>query len=216
MSSKQYNLLNQIKESYVSDIPKIDNNMCLKYLSYIIIYILFIISFYCVYNKNVSLLGILLLYLTNIIYSIFTVKDLLESQKKNTNQLITFIIFSIVLINVLSSTVIISTLKSLHATYAKNEENIQISSKSRKLISIYIAMWITVIIFLFILCTFYFIEPPVFMFFDYNFNNKSVSPMLLLISFFLKVILSVGGVGLSGYMMYLATIFSSSKIKTIE
>ena len=215
MSSNVYNLQNQLREP-ITNIPKIDNNICLKYLSYIVIYILFIISFYCVYNKNVSLLGILLLYLTNVIYSIFTVKDLLESQKKNTNQLITLIIFSIVVINIVSSSVIISTLKSLHATYSKKEENIQISSKSRKLISIYIALWITVIVLLFILCSFYFLEPPTFTFFDYNFNNKGVSPMLLLLSFFLKVILSVGGLGLSGYMMYISTIFSSSKIKIIQ
>ena len=218
MSSPLFNLISEYQKqnAALKNVKPLDSKSCSRYITYFMVYLSFIVSFYCVYKKSVYLLGVLLLYLTNIIYSILLTKDLFESPKKNTDQVITMIIFSIIVLNAVSSTIVISTIRAIHLNYSKKDEQIQISKKTRALLSVYIAMFITTIIILFFLSIFYFIEPLDVRFFNYNFNGKTISPYLLLISFIIKILTSMTAVGLSGYMIFASTVFSNTKIKSID
>jgi len=218
MSSPLYNLVSEYRR--LSAIPKnikpLNSGDCLRYITYAAVYISFVIAFYCVYKKQVYLLGVILLYLTNVVYSVLVTKDLLESPKKNTHQIITMIIFSIIVLNIVSSTIVVSTIHSLHLNYSKNDEQIQVAKKTRIMLSVYIAMFIATIVILFVLSAFYFVEPPDVAFFDYNFNGRTVTPFFLIIAFIVKIISSMAALALSGYMVVASTVFSNIKTKTID
>ena len=69
---------------------------CKSFMTYGMLFILYIISFFCIYKASVSLFGMLLLYVINIIYSLIVVKDIFGSEKAN--QIISLVIFIIMFI----------------------------------------------------------------------------------------------------------------------
>lgn len=189
---------------------------CLSYLSYMAAFVVFIISGISIYTQATSLLGVLLLYLTNVIYSILFLKDLISSEKMNSSDIIAFVFIATMGLNIASSTIVIMTLRKLHATYVINDESIQLSDKSRNIISLYLTLWIVTIIMIWVLFAFYFIEPVSQPFFDYKFIGQKISPLFLFGGFLIKVIFSLASLGMSGYMVYLAKIFSDVKSRTLD
>jgi hypothetical protein len=189
---------------------------CLSIISYAASFAVFILAMVFIYYKSTSLLGVLLLYLVNFIFSILVLKDLFSSQKSNTNSLISFIIIATVVLNVTSSTIIIITFRKLRVTYLKNDESIKLSDKSRNLISLYLTMWISTIVMLWVLFAFYFIEPITEPFFNYMFIGQEVSPLFMFFGFIIKTSFSLLSLAMSGYMVYLAKTFSDIKSKTID
>jgi hypothetical protein len=189
---------------------------CLSYLSYMAAFVLFIISGISIYTQETSLLGVLLLYLTNVIYSILFLKDLLSSEKMNSSDIIAIVFIAIMSLNMVSSTIVIMTFRKLHVTYLLNDESIQLSDKSRNIISLYLTLWIVTIIMLWVLFAFYFIEPVSQPFFDYKFIGQEISPLFMFGGFLIKVIFSLASLGMSGYMVYLAKIFSDVKSRTLD
>jgi hypothetical protein len=106
-------------------------------------------------------------------------------------------------------------LRKMHATYVKNNEDIKLSEKNRKIITSYMAAFISTIVFVWVLIMFYFIEPSDRDFFSLNVtspistnDNYVISPWLVLSTLFLKIVLSISGLALSGYMVFLSTIFT--------
>jgi len=189
---------------------------CLSYLSYLAIFVVFVMSSVTIYNNSTSLLGVLLLYLTNVIYSILFAKDIVSSEKLNISGPIAFVFIATLILNLVSSTMIILTFRKLHATYLKNNETIDLSDKSRNLISLYLTLWIATIIMLWVLFAFYFIEPLSEPFFNYQFIGQDLSPTFMFMGFIIKAIFSISSLGISGYMVYLAKMFSDVKIKTLD
>jgi hypothetical protein len=189
---------------------------CLSYLSYFAVFVVFMISGATIYNNSTSLLGVLLLYLVNVVYSILFAKDILSSEKANVSGAIVFVVISVLILNVASSTMIIMTFRKLHATYLKNDEKIELSDKSRNIISLYLTLWIITIVMLWVLFAFYFIEPLSSPFFDYQFIGRELSPIFMLMGFILKIVFSLSSLGISGYMVYLAKLFSDVKLKTLD
>lgn len=189
---------------------------CLSYLSYMTAFVVFIISGISIYTQATSLLGVLLLYLTNVIYSILFLKDLLSSEKMNSSDIIAIVFIAIMSLNMVSSTIVIMTFRKLHVTYLLNDESIQLSDKSRNIISLYLTLWIVTIIMLWVLFAFYFIEPVSQPFFDYKFIGQEISPLFMFGGFLIKVIFSLASLGMSGYMVYLAKIFSDVKSRTLD
>lgn len=191
---------------------------CLSYLTYFIIFIVYIISFVCIYNTQASLLGVLLLYLVNIVYSIFVIKDIGNPVIGNnkSNQIIAFILFSIFAMNAISSSLIINNLRLLNAKYSIVNEQIKLSGENKKILSIYVACFISTVVFLWVLTSFYFIEPNDTDFFSFQFINRNmivndssveINPFLVFLSFIIKISTSVAGLSLSGFMVYLSTKF---------
>jgi hypothetical protein len=189
---------------------------CLSIISYMASFAVFIMASVFIYYKSTSLLGVLLLYLENFIYSIFVLKDIFTSAKSNTNSAISFIIIATLVLNVTSSTIIIMTFRKLHVTYLKNEESIKLSIKSGNLISLYLTLWIVTTVMIWVLFAFYFIEPIDKPFFNYMFIGQELSPLFMFLGFIIKSVFSLLSLGISGYMVYLAKSFSDIKSKTID
>jgi hypothetical protein len=189
---------------------------CLSIISYIASFSVFILASVFIYYKATSLLGVLLLYLVNFIYSILVLKDIFTSAKSSTNSLISFVIIATLVLNVTSSTMIIMTFRKLRVTYLKNDESIQLSDKSRNLISVYLTMWIVTTAMIWVLFAFYFIEPIEKPFFNYMFIGQELSPLFMFLGFMIKTVFSLSSLGMSGYMVYLAKTFSDIKSKTIN
>ena len=189
---------------------------CMSYVSYLATFAVFILAGITVYNKSISLLGVLLLYLVNVVYSILFAKDIFSSEKSNTNGIISIMIIAVLGLNIASSTMIIMTFRKLQVTYLKNNETIQMSDKSRNLISLYLTLWIATIIMVWVLFAFYFIEPITEPFFNYQFIGQELSPVFMFMGFVIKSVFSFGSLGISGYMVYLAKMFSDVKLKTLE
>jgi hypothetical protein len=189
---------------------------CLSYLSYVAAFTLFIVSGVAIYTRATSLLGVLLLYLTNAIYSILFLKDLISSEKMKTSDAIAFVFIATMALNIVSSTMVIMTFRKLHANYLKNDATIDLSQKTRNIISLYLTLWLATIILLWVLFAFYFIEPISQPFFDYNFIGREINPLFMFTGFFIKVASSLASLGISGYMIYLAKLFSDVKSKTVD
>jgi hypothetical protein len=189
---------------------------CLSLLSYMATFTIFIISGFAIYTQSTSLLGILLLYLTNAIYSILFLKDLITSEKMNTSDIIAFVFIATISLNIVSPTMVIMTFRKLHANYLKDDSEIKLSDKTRNIISLYLTLWIATIIMLWVLSAFYFIEPVTRPFFDYNFIGQEINSLFMFVGFFIKVVLSLASLGMSGYMVYLAKLFSDVKSRTLD
>lgn len=186
---------------------------CFPIISYLIIGVVYIMSFYCIYKRNVALLGALLLYIINLIFSIFITKDMLLSGRSE--EIITFIIIAIFGLNTASSSLVMMTLKTLHAKYTKNNENVKLSPGNRARVSKYFAMFMCTIVFSWFLLFFYFAGDMQKPYFNYVFVGQSTSPIILVIILFLKVALSITSLGLSGYMVYLGNDLSKLKRKQL-
>ena len=187
---------------------------CLPIISYLIIGVVYIMSFYCLYKRNVALLGALLLYIINLFFTIFITKDMLLSERSEES--ITFIIIAILALNMASSSLVIMMLRTLHAKYTKNNENVKLSTVNRAKLSKYFAMFICTIVFVWVLVFFYFSGDMSRMYFDYVFIGQSTSPEILMVKLFLKVVLSIAGLGMSGYMVYLGNNLSKLKRKQLN
>jgi len=175
-------------------------------LNYIIFFIIFVMAFISIYVRNSALIAITLLYVINIVYSMVVIKDMFLSEKSE--QLITFIITAILVLNAVSSTLVVFTFKSLHSKFNKKKEEIKLSSNSKKQTSVYFTMFITTIAFTWFLAMFYFGEDGSANFFDYNFVGKPLPPKLLMLIFILKISTCIAGLGLSAYMVFLSDRFS--------
>ena len=188
---------------------------CLTFTSYVLSFVVFIMAIFTIYNTSVSLFGIILLYMINIIYSILLAKDLFSFPKIDISPSIVFILSAVLGLNIASSTVVMLTIRKINADHAKENKKMELSQKSRNTLSIYIAGWIFTIIMVWILSGFYFIEPIDKSFFSYEFIGQEVSPLLVLIGFIIKSGLSLVAMAISGYMVYKAKQFSDIKTKLL-
>lgn len=178
-------------------------------ITYFIFFILFVMAFIAIYIRNSALVGITLLYVVNIVYSMILIKDMFLSKKSE--QIITFIISAILVLNAISSTLVVFTFKGLHAKFNQKKETLKLSDKSKKQMSVYFTMFITTIAFIWFLVMFYFGEGGAVNFFNYMFVGKSIPPKLLVLIFILKISICIAGLGLSAYMVFLSDQFSKLK-----
>ena len=191
-----------------------DNKNCLPVISYTLFIVVYIMSFICIYKRNVVLLGVMLLYIINIIYSVFLIKDMFLWKKSE--QIITFIISAILVLNMASSSLIIMTLRTLHAKYSKNNETIKLSPQNRARISKYFTMFICTIVFVWVLAMYYFVEGESVEYFSFVFIGQNASPSMLVTKFLMKIALSITSLGLSGYMVYLANKLSKLRRSQLQ
>jgi len=182
---------------------------CFPIIAYFMFFIIYVAAFIALYVRNSALVGIVLLYVINLVYSIFVIKDMFLSKKSE--QIITVIILAILVLNAVSSTMVMFTLKTLHSKFNKDQETMKLSDKSKKMVSTYFTMFITTIAFTWFLALFYFGESHNTNFFDYIFVGKIIPPRMLMIIFILKICICGAGLGLSGYMVFLANKFSKLK-----
>jgi hypothetical protein len=188
---------------------------CLTFVSYIVTILIFIIAMYAVYSPQISFLGVVLLYFINIIYSVLLAKDLFGSPKSVSSPAILFIMIAVLGLNFASSTIVILSLQKIRSEYAKYEKKMELSNKTRNTLSFYVAGWIATIVMLWILSIFYFVEPPELSFFSYEFIDKEIGPLFMLIGFLIKVVSAMASLGISSYMIFLANSFLGAKSRII-
>jgi len=192
----------------------IDTKGCFPVISYVLFIVVYIMSFVCIYKRNVALLGVVLLYVINIIYSVFLIKDMFLWTKSE--QIITFIISAILILNLASSSLIIMTFRTLHAKYNKNNETIKLSPQNTDRISQYFTMFICTIVFVWVLAMYYFVEGENVDYFSFAFVGQNASPAMLMTKFLMKISLCITSLGLSGYMVYLANKLSKLRRSQLQ
>ena len=192
----------------------IDTKGCFPVISYALFIVVYIMSFICIYKRNVALLGVMLLYIINIIYSVFLMKDMFLWTKSE--QIITFIISAILLLNLVSSSLIVMTLRTLHAKYNKNGETIKLAPQNQARISQFFTMFICTIVFVWVLAIYYFVEGEGVEYFSFVFIGQNASPGMLVAKFLMKISLSITSLGLSGYMVYLANKLSKLRRSQLQ
>lgn len=191
-----------------------DNKNCFPIISYTLFIVVYIMSFFCIYKRNVALLGVMLLYIINIIYSVFLIKDMFLWTKSE--QIITFIITAVLLLNFVSSSLIVMTLRTLHAKYNKNGETIKLAPQNQARISQFFTMFICTIVFVWVLAMYYFVEGESVEYFSFVFIGQNASPGMLVAKFLMKISLSITSLGLSGYMVYLANKLSKLRRSQLQ
>lgn len=189
---------------------------CLTFISYVSIFSMFLLSFYYVYHKSAWLLGILLLYLVNIVWSVLFAKDIFASEKANIAPLISLILIAILSMNIVSSTMVMMTLRNLHASFLKKESSIELADKSQKMLKDYLKLWIATIVMTWVLFAFYFIEPASEPFLNYIFVGQTLSPFFMFTGFLIKIVFAVVSVSFSAYMVFLGKTFSDIKTKQLD
>jgi hypothetical protein len=187
----------------------------ITYTTYVVILILFIVAFISSFNLNISLLGVLLLYFVNIVYTLTLSKDVLNSPKSDLSSTVSFLVISVLVLNVVSSTMMINTLRKLHAIFLKKKDTVKLSDKNRKKLSLFVALWIVSLVTLTIVTAFYFIEPISEPFFNYMFTDKELSPTVVLTGFVIKIVCIIMSLVTASYMMYIADKFYSADRKTL-
>lgn len=173
---------------------------CGSQIPYMIIAFVYILSFISIYYHKTVLLGVLILFLINVVASIFISKDMFMSPK--VNDVGTMLLFIPIVLNVVSSTMVGVTLQHLHAKYNKKDEHIKLSKHYTQMISKFFAMFIITIVFNGLLVWFYFVEPSDQPYFDYKFVGMGVDPKLMVLKFILKILLIPINLALSSYMVY--------------
>lgn len=187
----------------------------ITYSTYVVILVLFIIAFISSFNSNISLLGVVLLYFVNLIYTLTLSKDVLNSPKADFSLIVLFLVISVLGLNVVSSTMIINTLRKLHAIFLKKKDTVKLSDKNRKKLSLFVALWIISLVSLTIIMAFYFIEPVSEPFFNYMFADKELSPIVVLAGFVVKIACIILSFVSASYMMIIAYNFYSADRKTL-
>ena len=173
---------------------------CGSQIPYMIIAFVYMLSFISIYYHKTVLLGVLVLFLINVVASVIISKDMFMSPK--VNDVGTMLLFIPIVLNVVSSTMVGVTLQHLHAKYNKKDEHIKLSKYYTEVISKYFAMFIVSIVFGGLLVWFYFSEPSDRPYFDYQFTGMGVDPKLMVLKFILKILLIPINLGLSSYMVF--------------
>jgi hypothetical protein len=168
------------------------------YTSYFIIFVLVCV---CLFNSNLELIGFGLLFVINLITSLHIANDIINY--KLNNDIIVFILSIGLTFTFVSIFLMLITLGSLHIKYTKAGTPIVLSTKNRKKLDDFKIIVITNICVLGVLCFLYLISNKSFFFID--FNSQYLLNFFIL---FIKIIFSIGTVGMSSYLVYLSNIFS--------
>jgi hypothetical protein len=162
---------------------------------YIIFFTIFIIAFVCTFLKNVQLIGYGLLYAINILATIFLVKDL---HSKIANKVPLFIAILIILIlNIVSSSLLIVSISRIYK-YSKDDEKLVLSYDNIKKIHLYRDLFISVLVFLWIVLLYIFIQPNP----SFDISNVFNKDLKMGIIEFFKLIMLAYPLAMSPYLVY--------------
>jgi hypothetical protein len=188
---------------------------CLSLITYMTLFAVFVLSMYTIYMPTISLFGVVLLYIINLIFSVVLTKDVSFSSKSVFSPFIVYIIIAVLGLNIASSTMIMLALYKINRDYAKREKKMELSEKARNTLSIYVALWIATIVIVWVLSIFYYVEPTFLPYFSFEFMDKELNPLFVLFGFLVKTASSAMALAASGYMVYLANLFFDVKTKVM-
>jgi hypothetical protein len=141
----------------ISKILSMFNKLDMTPVSYYIIFLtIYIISFVCIFKKNVELIGYGLLYAINIFATIFCVKDLyIKLYDKYTTIFLTLIITLI--LNIVSSSLFIVAISRIYK-FSKDKQEIVLSRANKKKIQLYRDLFISILVSLWVVLLYIFIS----------------------------------------------------------
>lgn len=173
----------------------------LNLIYYISYFIVFVLTCVCLFNNNLELIGFGLLFVINLITSLNVANDILNYNLNN--DIIMFILAIGLTFTFVSIFLMLITLGSLHIKYTKEGTPIILSKKNRTDLDNFKIIVITNICVLGVLCFLFFISNKSFFFI--NFNSQYLLNFFIL---FIKIIFSIGTIGMSSYLVYLSNHFS--------
>ena len=164
---------------------------------YVMFVVVYIISFFCMFEKNVELIGYGLLYTINIFASMFFINEI---QRKIGNNDIGLPILAIVFIlNIVSTTLFIISISRIY-TYSKGKGEIILSRNNKRKLHVYRDLFISVIVF--IIVTIMYIVMNITPGFNiYKVFGQNVDIAIRLVEI-LKFTLILYILGMSSYLVY--------------
>jgi hypothetical protein len=192
-NNNAYMSVNQIIGSFISKTTRMTP---VSY--YLMFFVIYIISFYCIFQKNTEFIGYGLLYVVNIFATIFSIKDIYI---KLGDKDMFFIIFIVILIlNIVSSSLFILSIARIYS-YSKNRKKILLSHENRRKIHLYRHLFTSVIVCMIILI-FYVLISNVKPIFNITTIISDKSSLLEKIIESIKILLVIYSLGTSAYLVY--------------
>jgi len=169
---------------------------------YIIFLTIYIISFVCIFKRNVELIGYGLLYAINIFATIFCVKDLYIklSNKYSTIFLSLIIVF---ILNIVSSSLFIVSISRIYK-FSKDEQELVLSYENKKKIQLYRDLFISILVSLWVILLYIFVSKEKTLSFDISkvFREDSNIKIIERIIEIIKFLLLAYPLALSSYLVY--------------
>jgi len=169
---------------------------------YIIFLTIYILSFVCIFKRNVELIGYGLLYAINIFATIFCVKDLYIklSDKYSTIFLSLIIVF---ILNIVSSSLFIVSISRIYK-FSKDEQELVLSYQNKKKIQLYRDLFISILVSLWVILFYIFVSKEKTLSFDISkvFREDSNIKIIERIIEIIKFLLLAYPLALSSYLVY--------------
>jgi hypothetical protein len=163
---------------------------------YIIFLTIYIISFFCMFEKNIELIGYGLLYAINIFATIFCVKDLyIKLNDKYTTIFLTLIITLI--LNIVSSSLFIVSISRIYK-FSKDKQEIVLSHQNKKKIQLYRDLFISILVSLWVVLLYIFISKTP----SFNINDIISKGLKIGSVEIIKFLLLTYPLALSSYLVY--------------
>lgn len=190
-----------------------------KFIKYINLIIVHIISVILIFQSNLEILGLLLLTIINTITNSFLFFDIINSPKSG-DFVILILVISICAIGI-SSFMIFILLIQLHSKYSLKQAPVYLSYENRSLLNNYEMSFITNTILVFIISIFYFTlyrvgegEKTFYLpFFNYNISPSNM--ILETIFLIFKIIITISSLLLSTYMLYSSYLLSTIDVNKL-
>lgn len=163
---------------------------------YIIFLTIYIISFVCIFKKNVELIGYGLLYAINIFATIFCVKDLYIKLNDKYTTIFLCLIITLIL-NIVSSSLFIVSIARIYK-FSKDKQQIVLSPANKKIIHVYRDLFISILVSLWVVLLYIFISKTP----SFNINDIFSKGFKIGIVETIKFLLLTYPLAISSYLVY--------------
>ena len=173
------------------------NKLDMTPVSYYIIFLtIYIISFVCIFKKNVELIGYGLLYAINIFATIFCVKDLYIKLNDKYSTIFLTLIITLIL-NIVSSSLFIVSISRIYK-FSKDKQEIVLSRANKKKIQLYRDLFISILVSLWVVLLYIFISKTL----SFNINDIYSKGLKIGTIEIIKFLLLTYPLAVSSYLVY--------------
>ena len=166
-------------------------------ISYYIVFLtIYIISFFCMFEKNIELIGYGLLYAINIFATIFCAKDLYIKLSDKYFAIFLSLIITLIL-NIVSSSLFIVSIARIYK-FSKDKPEIVLSRANKKKIQLYRDLFISVLVSLWVVLLYIFVSKIP----SFNVNVILGSEFKISMIEIMKFLLLAYPLAISGYLVY--------------
>ena len=181
---------------------------CLAAFRYLIMFMIYIMAFAGMMSSNLELVGIGLMFIANLITSFFIFIDVLDISDvaKKFDPFVGVLIAGLAM-NLVSSILIVITLRKLHQRAVKRGVPIKLSYGSRSKLDKFKKVFFLNVLSILTMTMLFFLGKPGVSFYNYAFNQGTAVRELFF--FIVKLLLTVGTLGMSAYLVYISNFMTS-------